>query len=149
MANYIAKIDENNVVTQVITANPKKIADITGVVSQAKAQAFAEAVNGAGTYILYTDDMAGTYPSVDDVWHAEDRHFHGPRPVDRNGNPCNSWTLNENCFWVGPFKDETNRAKFDWDEAEQKWYSYPSQMVETSKQSYWDTATQTWIEVTE
>lgn len=149
---YIAKIDENNIVTQVLTASKSKVCNKNGTLSQEKAQSFAESINGVGTYILYDDqNMSGVYPSIGDEWDTAENHFHGPRPVDRNGNPCTSWTLDENCVWISPQNtiDTNNRGKLAWDEAEQRWYSHVAGQLETGNQWYWNTTTNAWVEITE
>ena len=67
-----------------------------------------------------TKAFRANYPSVGWFYDSENDIFHKPRPTDRNGNPCNSWTLNTTTGrWECPLGDApyNNNSTYLWDES--------------------------------
>ena len=60
--------------------------------------------------------IGGVYDSVNDV-------FHAPRPLDINGNPCDSWTISAPTWlWVSPVAEpDDNEHVYLWNEATLSW----------------------------
>lgn len=56
-----------------------------------------------------------TYDSVNDVFYSE-------RPLDMNGQVCNSWTIGAPTWlWNPPIPYPTDGKMYGWDEATQSW----------------------------
>ena len=51
-----------------------------------------------------------TYDSTKDV-------FIIPKPVDKDGDTCNSWTLNSDSDWVPPITYPSDGKEYYWDES--------------------------------
>ena len=51
-----------------------------------------------------------TYDSTKDV-------FIIPKPVDKDGDTCNSWTLNSDNDWVPPITYPSDDKEYHWDES--------------------------------
>ena len=61
-----------------------------------------------------------TYDSVNDVFYSE-------RPLDINGQVCNSWTVGAPTWlWTPPIPCPTDGKKYGWDEATQSWVEIAS-----------------------
>lgn len=55
------------------------------------------------------------------IYNAQHDVFHEPRPLDRKGRPCNSWTLNQNTWMWEPPIPRPENAEYWWDEEQQSW----------------------------
>jgi len=149
IGKYIAKIGTDNIVEQVICVKSRIIRNQDGTINQSKVDEIGQAHLGAGTYVGWVGE--GTdydKPSAGQVYDTELKKFHDPRPIDRNQNPCTSWTINSSTMnWQAPHNCEIHgRKKVEWDEAEQKWYSQPAGNVADAL-STWNNSTNAWEEV--
>lgn len=106
MAHY-AEIGVDNVVKQVVCVRTKDCMTDGGIEQEAIGRAHLENTHG-GTWIKCsyntvrnTHKLGGTplranYPSKGGEWFYDSTNdiFHKSRPKDKDGDPCNSWTLN-------------------------------------------------------
>jgi len=94
---HFAKIDENNVVTQVVVVDNKDTADALGVEKEHIGAAHLEKILG-GTWkqTSYNANMRKNYAGIGYTFDAQRDAFIPPKPF-------NSWVLNEaTCHWQAP-----------------------------------------------
>ena len=102
MTRYMAQIDENNIVIQVIIATPEEAAVHEGT--------WIETWQGVGGTSLYRKNMA----SRGYVYDKERDAFYPPKPWD-------SWHLDEEtCLWEPPIPHPTDK-NVTWDESIKNW----------------------------
>ena len=94
----IAKLDENNRVTNTFTVHKAYVVNSARVVTQEKVTSYCNRTYGSGTYVANTDAVngqadIGKYYSAD-YNSSGQAVFYEERPTDMNGNPCTSWTVN-------------------------------------------------------
>ena len=105
MAHY-AQLGVDNIVTRVWTVNNIDCMTVGGIEKDEIGQAYLKEHHGdltlvkcsyntsKGVHVLGGTPFRANYPGVG--WYYNSTHdiFHEPRPKDKNGNDCNSWTLN-------------------------------------------------------
>jgi len=126
---HFAKLDENNIVTQVITFSNKEVNENGGDLS-VQAENFVSARHG-GTWkqTSYNNSFRGIYAGIGFTYDSTKDKFISPRPAD-------SWTLDSNDIWQPPvayptdsqceytYNSESYRYIFArWNEETQKWRS--------------------------
>ena len=115
MAHY-AKLDENNVVTQVVVIDNKDTADASGVEKEHIGAAFCERLFG-GTWkqTSYNGNKRKNYAGAGYTFDAARDAFIPPKPFT-------SWVLNETtCQWEAPTPMPTDGQMYSWDEATTSW----------------------------
>lgn len=107
---HFAKIDENNVVTQVIVVVNEELLD-NGVESEAKGIAFCQSLFG-GDWVQtsYNSAFRNKYAGIGYVYDLANDVFIAPRPFA-------SWVLNENFDWQPPIAKPTDDKIYKWDES--------------------------------
>jgi len=101
--SHFAKIDENNIVTQVIVAEQDFID--SGVVG--------DSVDWIKT--SYTSSIRKNYAGIGYTYDADKDAFISPKPFD-------SWTLDEDsCQWEPPESYPDDDKDYSWDEDSQAW----------------------------
>ena len=125
MAHY-ARIDENNVVTQVIVVANEDTTDTNGVEVEEIGVAFCKKLLGAETnwkQTSYNNNMRVRYAGTGYLYDAELDAFIAPKPFE-------SWTLvEETADWespLGPAPELTeaqveSRSFYKWDEENLEW----------------------------
>lgn len=123
MAHY-AIIDENNVVTQVITGVDENITqtDLDGTIVGGSTEAwevfYAAKLNNPNCYIKrtsYNNNFRGRYAGIGYTYDAVNDVFIPPKPFP-------SWKQAGNYDWVAPVPYPENlEGQWFWDESEQKW----------------------------
>jgi hypothetical protein len=115
---YFAKVDENNIVTEVIIASQETIdSGIKGDASD-----WIETYSGDGTPIRYNAASKGyTYDKVNDAFI--------PPQMDTQS----SWTLDANFIWQPPVPYPDDNESYGWDDDNQKWIQTtgPLEKIET------------------
>ena len=115
MAHY-AKIDENNVVTQVIVVANKDCSDANGVEKEYIGAAFCEKLFG-GTWkqTSYNGNIRKNYAGVGYTYNADIDAFVPPKPFA-------SWILNtDTAQWEAPVPMPDDGKMYSWDEATTSW----------------------------
>ena len=115
MGHY-AKIDENNVVTQVVVVDNKDMADAFGVEKEHIGAAHLEKILG-GTWkqTSYNGNIRKNYAGIGYTYDTQLDAFIPPKPFA-------SWLLNENTAqWEAPTPMPTDGKMYSWDEATTNW----------------------------
>ena len=106
---HFAKLDENNIVTQVIVAEQEYIDTLSGTWVQTSYNTYGGVHKLGGTPLRKNyAGIGNTYDSVRDAF----------IPT----KPYNSWVLNETtCRWVAPVDRPDDNKYYEWDEDNKKW----------------------------
>lgn len=121
MAHY-ARLDENNVVQQVIVVANKDTADANGVEKESIGAAFCERLLG-GTWVQtsYNGKIRKNYAGIGYTYDTALDAFVPPKPYP-------SWLLNsETAQWEAPVPMPTDGAMYSWDEAAGNWVAAPKE----------------------
>ena len=119
---HFAKLDENNVVTQVIVIGNKDTADANGVEKEYIGAAFCERLFG-GTWkqTSYNGNIRKNYAGIGYTYNADIDAFVPPKPFA-------SWVLNnDTAQWEAPvpMPDDAGTGEppkmYNWDEATTSW----------------------------
>jgi len=117
---HFAKLDSNNIVTEVIVVHNNELLD-NGVENEAKGVAFCQSLfGGVWKQTSYNSNMrkhfAGigyTYDSGRDAFIPE--------------KPHNSWVLDEStCQWIAPVAMPDDGKAYSWDESTLNWVEVPA-----------------------
>ena len=117
---HFAKLDENNVVVQVIVVANKDTADANGVEKEYIGTAFCERLLG-GTWkqTSYHGNIRKNYAGVGFTYDAALDAFIPPKPFP-------SWVLNtEIAQWESPVPYPTDGKMYRWDEDMGSWTEMP------------------------
>ena len=112
---HFAKLDENNIVTQVIVVDNKDTADANGVEKEHIGAAFCERLLG-GTWkqTSYNANFRKHYAGIGYKYDAQLDAFIPPQP-----HP--SWTLDSDVNWQPPVAMPTDGGMYSWNEDNQAW----------------------------
>ena len=113
---HFAKIDENNIVTQVVVVENKDTADASGVEKEHIGAAHLEKILG-GTWkqTSYNGNFRKNYAGIGYTFDAQRNAFIPPKPF-------NSWVLNEStCQWEAPIAMPNDGQMYSWDENVVNW----------------------------
>jgi len=119
---HFCRLDENNVVTQVIVVGNKDTADANGVEKEYIGAAFCERLFG-GTWkqTSYNGNIRKNYAGIGYTFDAGRDAFIPPKPY-------NSWVLvEETCQWKAPVDMPADAGtgeppkRYSWDEATTSW----------------------------
>ena len=113
---HFAKIDENNIVTQVVVVENKDTADASGVEKEHIGAAHLEKILG-GTWkqTSYNGNFRKNYAGIGYTFDEQGNAFIPPKPF-------NSWVLNEStCQWEAPVAMPNDGRRYFWDENIQNW----------------------------
>lgn len=116
---HFAKLDENNVVTQVIVVANSDTADANGVEKEYIGAAFCERLFG-GTWkqTSYNGKIRKNYAGIGFTYRADIDAFVAPQPYP-------SWTLDDQARWQAPVSMPNDGKMYSWDEATQSWVEVP------------------------
>ncbi len=105
MAHY-AKIDDNNIVTQV------------NVVDEEFFAANPERYEGIWIQTSYNNNIRKNFAGIGDTYDPERDAFIAPKPFD-------SWILNEEtCQWEAPTPYPTDDKRYVWNDNREEWEEY-------------------------
>jgi len=113
---HFAKLDENNVVTQVIVVGNQDTSDASGVEKEYIGAAFLEKLFG-GTWkqTSYNGTIRKNYAGIGYTYNADIDAFVSPKPFA-------SWVLNEETAqWEAPTPMPEDGKMYSWDEATVSW----------------------------
>jgi len=112
---HFAKIDSNNIVTQVIVIDNKDTADANGVEKEYIGAAYCERLFG-GTWkqTSYNGNIRKNYAGIGYTYQADIDAFVAPKPYA-------SWTLDANAQWQAPAAMPTDGKMYSWNEETQTW----------------------------
>jgi hypothetical protein len=113
---HFAKIDENNIVTQVVVVDNKDTADASGVEKEHIGAAHLEKIlGGVWKQTSYNGNIRKNYAGIGYSYDSQRDAFIPPKPF-------NSWVLNESTAqWEAPTPMPTDGKMYSWDEATTSW----------------------------
>lgn len=113
---HFCKLDENNVVTQVIVVDNKDTSDASGVEKEHIGAAFCERLfGGEWKQTSYNGNIRKNYAGVGYSYNADIDAFVPPKPY-------NSWILNnETAQWEAPIPMPQDEKMYAWDEDTMSW----------------------------
>ena len=112
---HFAKLENNNIVSQVIVVANEELLD-NGVESESKGIAFCENLFG-GTWkqTSYNGSFRKNYAGIGYTYDESRNAFIPPKPY-------NSWILNEStCTWNSPVPYPIDGQMYTWNEENQSW----------------------------
>lgn len=118
---HFAKLDENNIVTEVIVVGNKDTSDANGVEKEYIGAAFCERLFG-GTWkqTSYNANFRKHYAGIGYTFDATRDAFIPPKPHA-------SWVLNEtSCSWEAPVAMPTDGQSYSWNEETLSWVVVPA-----------------------
>jgi len=112
---HFCKLDENNIVTQVVVVDNKDTADAFGVEKEHIGAAHLEKILG-GTWkqTSYNGNMRKNYAGIGYTYRSDIDAFVPPKPFP-------SWLLNANAQWEAPVAMPTDGKMYSWDEDTVSW----------------------------
>ena len=112
---HFCKLDENNIVTQVVVVDNKDTADAFGVEKEHIGAAHLEKILG-GTWkqTSYNGNMRKNYAGIGYTYRADIDAFVPPKPFA-------SWLLNADAQWEPPVSMPTDGKMYSWDEDTTSW----------------------------
>jgi len=114
---HFARLDENNIVQQVIVVNNEVILD-NGVESEQKGIDFCKSLYGQDTNWKQTSFNS----TIRKNFAGKGFSYDSTRDAFIDQQPYNSWTLNEDtCRWEAPVAYPTDGKRYKWNEAIQNW----------------------------
>lgn len=118
---HFARIDENNVVQQVIVVADKDTADANGNEMESIGVAFCQKLLGGNwKQTSYNGNIRKNYAGIGYIYRADIDAFVAPQPYP-------SWVLDENAQWQAPVPMPSDAGTgeppkmYRWDEATQSW----------------------------
>ena len=114
---HFAKLDSDNIVTQVVVVNNSVLIKADGTESELKGKQFLNSLFGAATWkqTSYNGTIRKNYAGVGYKYDSTRDAFIPPKPFT-------SWTLNETtCLWEAPVAYPTDGNIHNWDETNQQW----------------------------
>ena len=111
---HFAELDENNVVLRVCVVDNSNVPSDKHVDGETWCANFWggtwKQTSYSGGFRKQFAGVGYTYDSTKDV-------FIIPKPVDKDGDTCNSWTLNSDNDWVPPITYPSDDKEYYWDES--------------------------------
>ena len=136
---HFAEIDENNIVQRVIVVANRDTMSNGGVEDESIGEAFCQSLFGENTRwkkTSYTGSMRVRFAGAGDTYDAERDAFIPGRPVDRDGDVCNSWVIDDTRVdWISPLGDEPTLT--DDDAAAGKYYTWDESAYQADNTTGW------------
>jgi len=115
---YFAKLNENNVVTEVLAVHNNELIDENGIEREEKGIAFLIQLYGGHPYwkqTSYNASFRKNYAGYNYTYDSQRDAFVPPRPFA-------SWVLDEDtCQWSAPVAYPADGKTYTWDEDQQQW----------------------------
>lgn len=119
---HFARLDENNVVVQVIVVNNSDLL-VAGVENEDRGITFCQSLFGENTrwkQTSYNGKFRYNYAGVGFTYDEVRDGFVPPQPYP-------SWQLADNCTWWAPVPMPNDGQDYRWNESETKWEVVPQQ----------------------
>jgi len=118
---HFAKIDENNVVQQVIVVANKDTSDANGNEVESIGVAFCQNLLGGNwKQTSYNGNIRKNYAGIGYTYDAALDAFVAPQPYA-------SWVLDEDAKWQAPVPMPDDGKMYSWDEATLSWVEVPQE----------------------
>ena len=115
MAHFV-KLNENNIVTQVVVVNNDVLLKADNTESELKGKQFLNATFGQAKWVQtsYNGNFRKKYAGIGDTYDETNNVFIAPQPF-------NSWSLDSNFDWQPPTPYPTDGEIYSWNEDDQTW----------------------------
>jgi hypothetical protein len=113
---HFAKLNENNIVTEVLVVNNQVLLKTDGTESEYKGKVFLNQLLGNATWVQtsYNGNIRKQYAGIGMSYDETNDVFILPQPFD-------SWTLNSNFDWEAPVSFPTDGNPYEWNEETLSW----------------------------
>jgi hypothetical protein len=113
---HFAKLDENNIVTEVIVVNNNVILKSDGTESEYKGKVFLNGLFGNATWVQtsFNGNFRKQYADIGYKYDETNDIFIAPQPY-------HSWVLDENFDWQSPTSYPTDNKIYIWNEETLSW----------------------------
>lgn len=113
---HFAKLDTNNIVTQVVVVNNNVLLKADNTESELKGKQFLNSLLGQAKWVQtsYNNNFRKQYAGIGYAYDETNDVFIAPQPF-------NSWTLDENFDWQPPTPYPTDGQLYQWNEETQTW----------------------------
>ena len=113
---HFAKLDLNNIVTEVLVVNNSVLLNLDGTESELKGSEFLNNLLGPATWVQtsYNNNFRKQYAGIGYAYNEPNDVFTIPQPFP-------SWTLDENFDWQPPTPYPDDGQPYQWNEETQTW----------------------------
>ena len=113
---HFAKLDDNNIVTQILVVNNDVILKADGTESELKGKQFLNATFGQSKWVQtsYNGNFRKQYAGIGYFYHDKNDIFVEPQPFQ-------SWSIDENFDWQPPTPYPTDGKLYKWNEEALTW----------------------------
>jgi len=113
---HFAKLDENNIVTEVLVVNNKVLLETDGTESEYKGKVFLNGLFGNANWVQtsYNGNFRKQYAGAGYTYDETNDVFIAPQPFP-------SWSLDENFDWQPLTPYPTDGQNYQWNEETQTW----------------------------
>ena len=134
---HFAKLDENNIVTEVFVVNNDVLLKTDGTESEYKGKVFLNGLFGNATWVQtsYNNNFRKQYAGIGMIYDETNDVFILPKPYA-------SWTLDENFDWQPPTSYPTDGKTYNWNEETLSWELF--QISSPFPSWVWDEENWTW-----
>jgi hypothetical protein len=117
---HFAKLNNENIVEQVLVVNNAVLLKADGTESELKGKHFLNATFGNAKWVQtsYSGSIRKNYAGIGFTYDSERDAFISPKPF-------NSWLLNEEtCRWEAPIEYPTDDKMYSWSEEKLNWIEF-------------------------
>jgi len=142
---HFAKLDENNIVTEVLVVNNEVLLKTDGTESEYKGKVFLNGLFGSATWVQtsYNNNFRKQYAGIGFTYDEKNDVFIEPQPYP-------SFLLDENFNWQPPIPYPTDRKIYQWNEEQLQWDCIIDVPYPSDGQYYrWNEETTSWDLITE
>jgi len=136
---HFAEIDENNIVRRVIVVANNNTMSNGGVEDESIGEVFCQSLFGEDTKwkkTSYNGNIRYRFAAIGDTYDASRDAFIPGRPVDRDGDVCNSWVIDDTRVdWISPLGDPPTLT--DAEEAASKYYIWDESAYQADNTKGW------------
>jgi len=113
---HFAKLDENNIVTEIVVVNNDVLLRTDGTESEYKGKVFLNGLFGNATWVQtsFNGNFRKQYAGIDYTYDETNDVFISPQLF-------NSWTLDENFDWQPPTPYPNDGKSYNWNEETLSW----------------------------
>lgn len=113
---HFAKLDSNNIVTQVVVVNNDVLLKADNTESELKGKQFLNSLFGQAEWVQtsYNGNFRKKYAGIGDTYDETNNVFIAPQPFA-------SWSLDENFDWQSPIPYPTDGQLYQWNEETRTW----------------------------
>jgi hypothetical protein len=113
---HFAKLNENNIVDQVVVINNEVLIGLDGVESEDKGIEFLNQTFGQSKWVQtsYNNNFRKQYASIGYSYDSDNDVFISIKPYP-------SWLLNDSFDWVAPISMPDDGNIYNWNEENQNW----------------------------